>query len=414
MGDISSATANLKRAKTENEQAQELLKKSENAHITAINEYETLKNDLDKLKAKAEEIKSGFGDIISEEKIRESEDRAKSAKEFLACVMQINALTEVILDKEKDLAKRKAEGEELRKQQTELRDNLVKNCGTFVLSEISKKIDELRQKDKELEVQRKQIEELLKNLSDREILLKEKKKNKLEFYESLKNEHSYCEKVDQNAVVRVEQELAQTENAIIKTVSDRSSLQTQVKDIEKRLEQKKNKEKELQEKQKRHDNLKELKELVKGSAFTDFVADAFIEEITIDASERMSKLSCGQYSLYYDDGVFFVKDYLSAGESRNVTTLSGGEKFLASLSLAIAISRRTAQSRDYGFFFIDEGFGTLDENALETVCASLEALAQDTVVGVITHRSELIERIPSVLHVEKADGISGSKCSERF
>ena len=179
------------------------------------------------------------------------------------------------------------------------------------------------------------------------------------------------------------------------------------------FEQKKQKEKEYAEKEKRYGILKELKELTKGDAFTNFVADAFIEEITADASARMSDLSSGQYTLFYNGEAFFVKDYFSAGESRNVSTLSGGEKFLASLSLAIAISRKTAHSRDYGFFFIDEGFGTLDGNAIETVCASLEALALDTVVGVITHREELIERIPSVLEVEKADGENGSICKMR-
>jgi exonuclease SbcC len=116
----------------------------------------------------------------------------------------------------------------------------------------------------------------------------------------------------------------------------------------------------------------------------------------------------------YRDGNFFVNDYFSSGASRSVSTLSGGEKFLASLSLAIAISRRTAQSKDYGFFFIDEGFGTLDETTLETVCASLEKLASDTMVGVITHRSELIDRIPSVLNVSKADGENGSICTRKL
>lgn len=162
--------------------------------------------------------------------------------------------------------------------------------------------------------------------------------------------------------------------------------------------------------EKKLDVLVELTNLCKGGALTDYVAETYIEDFTTIASERLLSLTSNQYELIYDDGEFYVKDFLSAGQVRSVKTLSGGERFLASLSLAIAISRATAKSKEYGFFFIDEGFGTLDAQSLNTVTQSLGALSQDTVVGIITHVKDLIERLPAVLEVVK-DAENGSRCT---
>lgn len=73
---------------------------------------------------------------------------------------------------------------------------------------------------------------------------------------------------------------------------------------------------------------------------------------------------------------------------------------MASLALAIAISREIARYKTYEFFFLDEGFGTLDERSLNLVTEALTTLSSDTMVGVVTHRSELTDRIFSKLEVE--------------
>ncbi|MBE5732213.1 MAG: SMC family ATPase [Clostridiales bacterium] len=410
-GSIAEATAQLKSAKDDYERLLQELTKLEQSHVTAITEYNSALENEANLKARVEELVKEIGEEITLDKVKESEQRAKSAKEFESCVTMLNSLKGIVKDKENDLKKRKEEGEKLRNQQKNLQQYLIDKCGTCEAEGIKNKINMLREKDSKLEQEKKEIEELLRELSNREIKLSEKKKNKQEQYENLKKEHTYCEKIDQSAVESAENELKSIEDGIMRAISEKSALATRIKDGQSRLEVKKEKEKEYSEKQKLYDNLKELKDIFKGSAFTDFVADAFIEDITAYASEQMADLSSNQYSMEYREGAFYVNDYCGDGGSRNVTTLSGGEKFLASLSLAIAISRRTAHSRDYGFFFIDEGFGTLDEATLETVCASLEKLADDTMVGVITHRNELIDRIPSVLKVTKADGENGSICT---
>lgn len=155
----------------------------------------------------------------------------------------------------------------------------------------------------------------------------------------------------------------------------------------------------------------ELEKLFKGRAFSEFVAAEYIKDFTAAASTVLGELTGGKYSLWYDEGEgeFFVRDFLSGNERRGVRTLSGGETFLASLSLAIAISGMLSKDKNYEFFFIDEGFGTLSPDALDAVTEALDALSRKTMVGVITHRGELIERIQSVIKVEPSDGETGSK-----
>lgn len=147
------------------------------------------------------------------------------------------------------------------------------------------------------------------------------------------------------------------------------------------------------------------------NAFSEFVAAEYIKEFTATASDKLADLTLGKYRLIYDEesGEFFVMDFLSGNERRGIKTLSGGETFLASLALAIAISGELSKNKNYDFFFIDEGFGTLSPDALDMVTSALEKLSRDTLVGVITHRSELIERIPSVIRVEPADADAGSR-----
>ncbi len=138
-----------------------------------------------------------------------------------------------------------------------------------------------------------------------------------------------------------------------------------------------------------------------------FVAEEYVQSFTYAASETLSSLSGGKYTLWYDEGDFWVEDFFADNARRKVKTLSGGETFLASLSIAMAISGEIA-SQNYEFFFIDEGFGTLHERAMETVTQALVKLSRDTTVGIVTHRAELADRIPARLNVIPATEDDGS------
>ncbi|MBQ9081177.1 MAG: hypothetical protein IJY26_00890, partial [Clostridia bacterium] len=94
-----------------------------------------------------------------------------------------------------------------------------------------------------------------------------------------------------------------------------------------------------------------------------------------------------------------------------VHTLSGGETFLVSLSLALSLSTAIHQKslRPIEFFFLDEGFGTLDEELVDTVMDSLEKLKNENFcIGIISHVGELKNRLENKITVIKADGEHGS------
>jgi exonuclease SbcC len=166
---------------------------------------------------------------------------------------------------------------------------------------------------------------------------------------------------------------------------------------------------------------------VYGNLATELRADHFGEYIvqeTMDmlagtASTELRRISEDRYSLVAADAEFAVIDHANADEQRSVKTLSGGETFLASLALALALSRHVGELAAEGLgarleaVFIDEGFGTLDPETLDDVIDALERLqADDLMVGVISHVPALAQRIGVGLEVSKGDG--GSTISAKL
>ncbi len=132
-----------------------------------------------------------------------------------------------------------------------------------------------------------------------------------------------------------------------------------------------------------------------------------LDHLVIDATGRLLELSGGRYSLEAVDGSFAVRDHANADERRDIRTLSGGEIFLASLSLALALSSSIADlAGDDGprleSIFLDEGFGTLDVETLDVLAAAIEELsASGRLVAIVTHVRELAERMPVRFEVSK-------------
>ncbi|MEW6475835.1 MAG: SMC family ATPase [Actinomycetota bacterium] len=142
--------------------------------------------------------------------------------------------------------------------------------------------------------------------------------------------------------------------------------------------------------------------------FERWVLAEVLDGLVAGASVILHDLSSGAYSLFVeDDGEFSVIDHRNADERRSAKTLSGGETFQASLALALALAEQLSSLAAAGAArieatFIDEGFGTLDEETLETVAATIEALGgDDRLVGVVTHVPALAERVPVRLEVAK-------------
>ena len=125
-------------------------------------------------------------------------------------------------------------------------------------------------------------------------------------------------------------------------------------------------------------------------------------DLAVRASQILRDATEGRYDLRLKDNEYHVLDAWHTGELRSVKTLSGGETFIASLALALALSDSVAGNATLGALFLDEGFGTLDLETLDSVASVLEALTQQgRMVGVVTHVRALSERLPSRLKVRK-------------
>ena len=110
-----------------------------------------------------------------------------------------------------------------------------------------------------------------------------------------------------------------------------------------------------------------------------------------------------------------VIDNYQAGEIRSTKNLSGGESFIVSLALALGLSRMSSRKVRVDSLFLDEGFGTLDEETLETALSTLASLRQDgKMIGVISHVGAMKERINTKIIVQPIhDGrstLSGPGC----
>ncbi len=158
-----------------------------------------------------------------------------------------------------------------------------------------------------------------------------------------------------------------------------------------------------------------LGDLLRSDRFQSFLRQEALALLAEDGSRHLRELSRGRYALVVERDEFLVRDHWNGDEERPANTLSGGETFLASLSLALALAeglpglahstRRTALES----LFVDEGFSHLDDETLDVVASALEVLggAGQRMVGVITHVPALAERMPARLRVEKSpDGSS--------
>ena len=177
----------------------------------------------------------------------------------------------------------------------------------------------------------------------------------------------------------------------------------------------------------RSDQIRHLADLANGTSganqykmtLSSFVLAARLEEVAAAASERLLTMTAGRYSLVHSDarkgnakaGLSLLACDAWTGFDRDTATLSGGETFLASLALALGLADVvTAESAGTPMeaLFVDEGFGTLDEDTLDEVMNVLDGLrAGGRLVGIVSHVTELRQRIPAQVHVRK--GRTGSR-----
>ncbi|MBQ8322809.1 MAG: SMC family ATPase [Clostridia bacterium] len=254
---------------------------------------------------------------------------------------------------------------------------------------------------------------LIERLGDGE---KAKRENKDFFdeYGSCKKQLEQTDKsrfdgYDEGAVARTEEARRAAREAQEALLQEIGSGENKLKHLLGLREKYRELEKELAEKEKRKDLCDELRSLLKSNRFLEFIASEYLQEICVSASKTLLSLTGGRYFLQYDKD-FKVGDNFDGGNLRAVKTLSGGETFLVSLSLALSLSAAICLKslRPIEFFFLDEGFGTLDEKLVETVMDVLGKLSKSFAVGLISHVEELKHRIDNKILVTGANDKHGS------
>ena len=329
-----------------------------------------------------------------------------SEKEFMEQLKQYQLRAAVLKEKKKIQDKRKSEEilsrEKMEKQAAEFEKGL--NEAGFLSKE---EYLEVRRDEKEIAALREEIESYRKDchLNSEMIshLTEETGKAEPEDAQELKSKSQQAEKERKELF------------------DEQLTLDNRQKNVKKGLSSLEDKNKQLASLMENYSLLKDLDDAANGNnkkrlVFEQYVLAAYFEDILTAANIRLRLLSSGRYELkrveQISDGrskdnlEIEVLDYYT-GKYRSVKTLSGGEAFKASLSLALGMSD-VVQSESGGLkveaLFIDEGFGSLDGESLEQACLTLQTLVEkDRLIGIISHVPELTEKIGNQIQICKTN-----------
>ncbi len=295
--------------------------------------------------------------------------------------------------------KSKLEGElsslsESIKQLEEERKESLKNLGK--LYEVAKTPEEvlelyLGEKEQEIEEKIREWEERYKLLAGK----KEELKNKLEQLAEVK---------ELSEVAPLYDKLKKGKEELLRKAGE---LEKEIQHVEEKLKRKQEIEKELKELEEKLYVYNVIRTDFRSDRFVKYLSDIMLRRIIDRASEYLEKFT-GTYSFELaktagsKDKDLVILDR-STGQARPVSSLSGGETFLASLSLAFSVSDILSGNANLESLFIDEGFGSLDQEMRERVSEILETIKTNVnkMVGIISHIPDLAERFEQRIVVEK-------------
>lgn len=248
------------------------------------------------------------------------------------------------------------------------------------------------------------------------------KKNLHLFEKNKENAREKCENLGINPLEISEKEFAtnldkliyekneQEENLSINN-TELGTLKEVLKNMIETEDKAKNIKSELKICEDKRDVLQQIIKLISGNKFVKFVAKRYLHHICLDASNRLYKMSEGKFSLEQDETDFAIKDHSRGNITRQVESISGGEQFMVSLCLALSLSSYVSRknSGQMDMFFLDEGFGSLDDETLDSVVNILFGASNDDLsIGVITHVSKLQESLPRKIIVKQNDELLSS------
>ena len=228
-------------------------------------------------------------------------------------------------------------------------------------------------------------------------------------------------KVTNKSYEELEPELKEVEDALKQLRDNITTLKNKLSDNNAARERVKEKQATIEAQRKECDRWRLLHDYIgssDGKKYRNFAQGLTFELMVSHANRQLSKMT-DRYLLIRDKEEpleLNVVDNYQAGEIRSTRNLSGGESFIVSLTLALGLSSMASRKVRVDSLFLDEGFGTLDEEALETSLETLSSLQQDgKLIGVISHVSALKERIGTQITITPTSGghsvLSGPGCT---
>ncbi|WP_277048578.1 SMC family ATPase [Solobacterium moorei] len=400
--------ANLKMSTLQNEL--ELVLKSVTEQIIPLGNVKTFVDEHTvQLKKEQKEIST---------RIKQLQQQSKRYQELLKMIpklqQKLTALAEEVSQSEITQAKLSVEHEQIQKQVQETTAKLKYSSETEAKNRVAilaKQILEYQQQIDQLANESKLAMDELVYVSAQIDMLKEKVESSIDEIPLQKNQLGLLQAEIENLQVQQEE--------ILKSIHDTQMYESDAQDTKKKI---KSESDAYQTKLSRYSSLRELADVAMGNGrsskekitLQEYVQIAYLDRMIHKANERYLSMSNQQYQLVRSAGTKDKRSHealdldvidFSNGSIRPVSSLSGGESFIASLALALGMSDEI-QSQAGGIqidtMFIDEGFGTLDRDSLNNAIQTLMKLSgENRLVGIISHVKELKERIHKGIIVTK-------------
>ena len=393
---------------------EEKLRKYQEALAKRKEEFSSLSLEIEKLRAEAksleresrelaQKVEAVKGILLPGESLKKASERLKQKKEDLKAKIEeieisLNRVRKLEEEKRQDLVKVSTSLEELEEGMEDLEKNEKET-----LKKLTPLFDELGNLE---EVRRtalgnQQIEEIRKRIENHRI---EKENLSLKSKE-IKKALGEIGKVPEAGELR---ERLRTEREQLESLLKRSGeINQEIQQIRSALERKEEIKKQLREIERDIRIYEILREDLKSDRLQDFASSLMLSRIVERAGEYLLSFT-GNYEFHLDERGEMVVIDRAQGVERSVSSLSGGETFLASLSLALGVSDILSANAHLESLFIDEGFGSLDEETRERVSDMLELIKQKIrrMVGIISHIPDLAERFHQRIQVVREE--SGS------
>ncbi len=410
--DIGKIDDELKRAESIKDNISDIEEEIEslrNGNESLSEELTSLQEEVSGLKQKSSELTGTRKTMISQIKNLEVTDYSEwTPQQF-----------------KKEIQRLKNEFEDVKRQYDELTGSIQKNkeLNSKTEGEIAVEEKNLTATKQSLDSIEKQIDERLAitgfdRLSTVEIILKEKVDVKKErdairaFQEKLASATDQVSKLiqetsgqtyDAERHAELKDEIARVKLTMQQLSQEIGKLESDIAEMKANIEAKQKLEEKRTQLTAKAENIAILKRLFRGGKFVNYASRVYLQNLCGIANNRFAQLTGQKLKLELrEDNSFEVRDFLNDGNLRSVKTLSGGQTFQASFSLALALADNMQQfaNTDENFFFMDEGFGTLDKESLRIVFEALKILrTENRIVGVISHVEELQQEIDNYVQV---------------